>query len=89
MQVLQAVNGAVVGLTRAASGSGSKTAAVSECLGVGVVRSVNAAEQMLYILTPTPEELLPEVTMLEVRLDHVLRLDHQFDMKISSLFGSA
>ena len=66
LQVLQAVNGAVVGLTRAASGSGSKTA-VSECLGIGVVRSVDAAEQMLYILTPTPEHLLPEVTMLEAR----------------------
>ena len=76
------MNGAVVGLTRAASGSDSKTTAVSECLGVGVVRSVDAAEQMLYILTPTPEQLLPEVTMLEVKLD-------QLEMKIISLLRSA
>lgn len=73
-QVLQALNGSVVALTKAAdddlrgsSHIGAAThAAASACLGIGVVRSVDPAQQLLYILTPTPLDLLQQATSLEV-----------------------
>ena len=66
-QVLQAINGAVVGLTKVVAGSDKGQEPVSDCLGVGVVRSVDVVEDMLYILTSTPAHLLPETTTLEVK----------------------
>ncbi len=73
-QVLQALNGSLVALTKAAGDAlaGNKhagaaaTTAVSECLGIGIVRSVDPVKQLLYILTPTPFELLQQATTLEV-----------------------
>ena len=74
-QVLQAVNGAVVALTKPAerlqssekgSSKAGSHAAVPVCLGVGLVRSVDPAGQLLYILTPTPMQDLQQATTLEV-----------------------
>lgn len=74
-QVLQALNGAVVALTMAVSkdkadgSNGNNTAteaAASMCLGIGLVRSVDPDKQMLYVLTPTPLNLLEKATTLEV-----------------------
>ncbi|DBB09307.1 hypothetical protein WJX82_006257 [Trebouxia sp. C0006] len=73
-QVLQALSGSLVALTKAAGDAlaGNKhagaaaTTAVSECLGIGIVRSVDPVKQLLYILTPTPFELLQQATTLEV-----------------------
>lgn len=74
-QVLQAINGAVVALTRPAerlqsghkgSGKAGRHAAVPVCLGLGIVRSVDPAGQLLYILTPTPLQDLQQATTLEV-----------------------
>lgn len=79
-QVLQALNGSLVALTKAAGNvlAGNKragaaaTTAVSECLGIGVVRSVDPVKQLLYILTPTPLKLLQQATTLEVIMKHVV-----------------
>ena len=85
-QVLQALNGAVVALTTPAdklqSGIGgvcmdsvaAVTGAPSVCLGVGIVRSVDPAKQMLYILTPTALQHLQQATTLEVRHAEMLSL---------------
>lgn len=83
-QVLQALNGAVVALTMAVSkdkadgSNGNNTAteaAASMCLGIGLVRSVDPDKQMLYVLTPTPLNLLEKATTLEVgKLDLPLAL---------------
>lgn len=77
-QVLQALNGAVVALTRPAdklqSGMGlcmdsvsTVSGAPSVCLGFGIVRSVDPAKQLLYILTPTALQDLQQATTLEVQ----------------------
>ncbi len=75
-RTLQALNGAVVALTTAAAkveseggdadGRVAAEAAASDCLGIGIVRSVDPAKQLLYILTSTPMPLLEETTTLEV-----------------------
>lgn len=75
-QVLQALNGAVVAFTKSAEkpqagGEGVDQAAVatapSVCLGIGIVRSVDPAKQLLYILTPAaPLHELQQATRLEV-----------------------
>lgn len=85
-QILQALNGAAVALTTSAdklqSGSGdvcmdsaaAVTGAPSVCLGVGIVRSVDSAKQMLYILTPTALQHLQQATTLEVQHAEMLCL---------------
>ena len=76
-QLLQALNGAVVALTKPAEkpqhkGMGTNAAAAaapnapSACLGLGIVRSVDPDKQLLYILTTTPLEHLQKATTLEV-----------------------
>ena len=76
-QVLQALNGAVVALTKPAEESkadgvgkdqaAAVTAAPSVCLGIAIVRSVDPAKQLLYRLTPTaPLHELQQATRLEV-----------------------
>ena len=77
-QVLQALNGAVVALTKPAekmqSGSGvwmdsaaaAATGAPSVCLGIGIVRSVEPDKRLLYIVTPTALQDLQQATTLEV-----------------------
>ncbi len=65
-QVLQALNGSLVALTKAAGNRRAGATAVSECVGIGIVRSVDPAKQLLYILTPTPLKLLQQATTLEV-----------------------
>ncbi|DBA97526.1 TPA: hypothetical protein ACH3X1_015224 [Trebouxia sp. C0004] len=81
-QVLQALNGSVVAVTKTAGDAlagntragAAATIAVSECLGIGIVRSVDPAKQLLYILTPTPLKLLQQATNLEVIKMHGLVL---------------
>jgi len=79
-QVLQALNGSLVALTKAAGNvpagnTHAATTAVSECLGIGIVRSVDPAKQLLYILTPTPLKLLHQATTLEVTVKHTFWMD--------------
>ena len=77
-QVLQALNGAVVALTKPAeklqfdsgipmdSAAAATISAPSVCLGIGIVRSTEPAKQMLYILTPIALQHLQQATTLEV-----------------------
>lgn len=67
-----AVNGAVVGLVCGGSnqqqhqqGLGG-AAVLPECLGLGLVRAVDAQQQVLYLLTDVDEELLQHVDTLVV-----------------------
>ena len=78
--VLQALNGAVVALTKpaeklqsrgSASNQTAACAAVTVCLGIGVVRSVDPAQQQLYILSPTSLDELQQAVYLEVRAIHL------------------
>ena len=75
-QILQALNGAVVALTKPAeklqsgvsiNGAAAVSGAPSVCLGIGVVRSVDPDKQLLYILTPTALQDRQQATTLEVR----------------------
>lgn len=72
-QILQALNGAVVGLTKPAEKLQSAlSGAPSVCLGIGIVRSVDPDKQLLYILTPTAVQDLQQATTLEVRQAEML-----------------
>lgn len=73
-QVLQALNGAVVALTKpaeepkTAGGEGDQTGP-SVCLGIGIVRSVDPAKQLLYMLMPAgPLHDVQQATRLEVKV---------------------
>eukprot|EP00884_Botryococcus_braunii_P005046 jgi/Botrbrau1/14542/Bobra.0212s0009.1 len=75
---LRAVNGALVGLLRcpehasprkehdAAVGGRDAEDQLPQCLGIGIVRSVDVSRGLLYILTPILGEELEEVGMLQL-----------------------
>ena len=52
--LLQAFNGCIVALNTSND----------ECLGLGIVRSIDWSESVFYILTPVDESILPQVTKL-------------------------
>ena len=83
--VPQALNGAVVAFTCAASNdtisSGSSLdsaeAKASWCLAIGIVRTVDAAKELLYILTTAPLEVLKQSTTIEVSICILLFMRHK------------
>mmetsp|Transcript_38173 Transcript_38173/g.107864 ORF Transcript_38173/g.107864 Transcript_38173/m.107864 type:complete len:565 (+) Transcript_38173:240-1934(+) len=58
---LTVANGAVVGLMGHASGGGG-----APCLGLGLIRGIDAPRGTMYILTPSPPGVLAEVAELHV-----------------------
>lgn len=70
----QALNGAVVALTapvaatvtQDSSATTSAEAVAAPCLAVAIVRSVDPAKGLLYMLTPAPLDVLKQATTLEV-----------------------
>lgn len=54
-QLLQSFNGGIVGLC---------TVSEQDCLGLGIVRSIDWKNRLLYILTPVPQNQLSKVTTL-------------------------
>lgn len=58
-----ALNGAVVGL---AASSSSSSALLNECLGLGLIRAVDGAQQELCVLTDLSEQQLQRVDLLQV-----------------------
>lgn len=65
----QALNGAVVAFTKAvadANADDSAEAAPSVCLAMGIVRTVDAAKGLLYILTPEPLDVIKQADTIEV-----------------------
>ncbi|KAK9813030.1 hypothetical protein WJX72_007830 [[Myrmecia] bisecta] len=61
-----AVNGVVVGLAKGQAAALEGGKAVLECVGAAVVRTVDAAKGLLYLLTSVPEAVLQQVTTLQV-----------------------
>ncbi|KAJ9510794.1 hypothetical protein QJQ45_027576, partial [Haematococcus lacustris] len=64
-----ALNGAVVGLAQrcpAACDQECGAAHPPACVGVGLIRAFDGARRQIYLLTPTPEEVLHSVTCLLV-----------------------
>ncbi|KAJ9508458.1 hypothetical protein QJQ45_011990 [Haematococcus lacustris] len=64
-----ALNGAVVGLAErcpAACDQECGAAHPPACVGVGLIRAFDGARRQIYLLTPTPEEVLHTVTCLLV-----------------------
>jgi polynucleotide 5'-hydroxyl-kinase GRC3/NOL9 len=94
-----AINGKVVGLV---SSGGSADGPVSSrlhprqeqqhlpiCLGLGLVRAVDARRQMLYVLSDVPEEQLQQVDTLVVgklELPDKLQATHQFVTPYQGLY---
>ena len=77
-QLMRVLNGSVVGLC--IQNSKKKQTAVMECVGLGIVRSVNVATRMLYILTSVHDQtVLQSVNHVVIgRLDlppHLLQTD--------------
>lgn len=70
--VAAVLNGSIVGLAAAQpepAGAGvvsSADGAPLQCLGVGIVRAVDASKQLLYILTDVPADDLENVRILQV-----------------------
>ncbi len=52
------LNGSVVGLCTNSEGCNSRLNAIHKCVGLGVVRSIDRARRMYYILTPVPISIL-------------------------------
>jgi len=73
VQLLAALNCSVVGLaTSRGQGEGSEGLEGPEgeplpCLGLGIVRSVNAAKGVLHILTDVEGDMLGQVDVIQVR----------------------
>lgn len=61
-EALMAINGAIVGLLKAPAPGDERGCA--ECLGLGLVRGVDAARRYAYILTPLPNDKLKHVETL-------------------------
>ena len=59
------LNAALVGLAGARIGS---SADPPPCLGMGLVRAVDMAQGLLYVLTPLDPETLQQVSILQVTL---------------------
>ena len=60
-QLLQVANCAVVGLIACGNTGPSSPVAQQPCLGLGIVRAVDPARGLLYLLTPLPAEQLQQV----------------------------
>ena len=68
-----AINGAVVGLATGPAGAayrhvlnGGAEDTPLPCCGLGIVRGLDVAASLLYLLMPLPEEQLQHVTTLQV-----------------------
>ena len=75
-QLGHALNAAVVGLCAAPAQQQEQAAQLpAPCLGLGIVRAVDARRRLLYVLTPLPEERLQAVAALQLgRLELPARL---------------
>ena len=56
--ILDAFNGSIVGLCRRSDTSTVETEGTLLCLGLGIIRSIDRTNRVLFVLTPTPEEAL-------------------------------
>ncbi len=67
-QLQFALNGSVVGLCTSQQHASEEPDPPAPCLGLGIVRAVDASRRLLYVLTTLGEEALGRVTMLQVML---------------------
>jgi polynucleotide 5'-hydroxyl-kinase GRC3/NOL9 len=61
-RILQALNGSIVALCT--STKNSEAATSTDCLGLGLVRSIDWRRRLFFLLTPVPPTYLPRVTAL-------------------------